>query len=151
FEDLAAYFGNAFNLTGAGEPERLDGIQTTPNLFRLLGAQPALGRDFDAAEGLPDTAQVVILSYGLWQRKFGGDAAVVGQSIRIDDKPYLVAGVMPQGFQFPRGDTQLWTPIQFPRAKSGPDGRNVWFLRVVGRLKQGVAWQQAEKQVQTIA
>src|SRR6185369_356615 len=123
----------------------------TPNLFPLLGVKPAIGRTFNNDEGLPGKEQVTILSYGLWQRKFGGNPAIVGSSIRINDQPFLVAGVMPQGFQFPRGDTQLWMPIQFPRTESGPAGRNVRFLRVVGRLKPGVVWQQAENQVRTIA
>lgn len=151
FEDLAAYYGNAFNLTEDGEPERLDGIQNTPNLFRLLGVQPLLGRWFTAAEGLPGQTQVTILSYGLWQRRFGGNPGIIGRSIRINDQPYQVVGVMPQGFQFPRGDTQLWFPIQFARTESGPSGRNVHFLRVVGRLKDSVPWQLAEQEVQTIS
>src|SRR2546421_3262653 len=68
FEELAAYAGNAFNLTGVGEPERLDGIGATPNLFSLLGARPALGRWFEPREGFPGQTRVTILSYGLWQR-----------------------------------------------------------------------------------
>jgi predicted permease len=151
FEDLAAYFGNAFNLTGEGEPERLDGIQATPNLFPLLGVQPLLGRWFNAAEGLPGNLQRTILSYGLWQRRFGGNPNIVGQSIRINDQPHEVVAVMPEGFQFPRGDTQLWIPIQFPRVESGPNGRGVHFLRVIGRLKPDVTWQRAEQEVQTVA
>ena len=151
FEDLAAYFGNAFNLTGEGTPERLDGIQATPNLFSVLGVKPALGRWFNSSEGLPGQSQVTILSHGLWKRKFGGNPQIVGQSIVINDQPYVVAGVMPEGFQFPRGDTQLWIPIQFPRAQSGSAGRNVHLLSVVGRLKPLIGRQQAETQVQTIA
>ncbi|HYR90638.1 MAG TPA: ABC transporter permease [Terriglobia bacterium] len=151
FEDLAGYFGNAFNLTGEGIPERLDGIQATPNLFSLLGVQPALGRWFNSSEGLPGQSQVAILSYGLWRRRFGGNPQVVGQSILINDQPHVVVGVMPEGFQFPRGDTQLWIPIQFPRTQSDAAERNVHFLRVVGRLKPLIGWQQAESQVQTIA
>ena len=151
FEDLAGYYGNAFNLTGDGEPERLDGIQSTPNLFPLLGVQPMLGRWFNADEGLPGQSQVTILSYGFWQRRFGGNPGIVDQSIRIDDKPYQVVGVMPKGFQFPRGEIQLWIPTQFPRTESGPNGRNVHFLKVVGRLKPGVSQEQAAIEVQTIA
>jgi len=71
--------------------------------------------------------------------------------LRIDDESYQVVGVMPEGFQFPRGDTQLWMPLQFPRSASNADGREVRFLRVVGRLKPGISWQQAEEQVQTIS
>src|SRR5262249_11786278 len=151
FQDLAAYVGNAFNLTGAGEPERLHGFEITPNLFPLLGVHPALGRLFESREGLPGQAAVTILSYGLWRRRFGGNPNVIGQLVRIDDQQYQIVGVMPEGFQFPRGDTQLWMPTQFPRGQSDANGRNVRFLRVIGRLKPGVVWQQAENQVQTIS
>jgi predicted permease len=151
FEDLAAYAGNAFNLTGSGEPERLDGFGTTPNLFPLLGVRPKLGRWFESRDGLPGQAAVTILSYGLWQRRFSGNPNIIGQLIRIDDEPYQVVGVMPEGFQFPRGDTQLWMPFQFQRGQSDADGRSQRFLRVVGRLKPGVAWQQAESEVKTIS
>jgi predicted permease len=151
FEDLAAYLGNAFNMIDGGEPERLDGIQATPNLFSMLGVRPALGRWFDSKEGLPGQAPVTILSYGLWERRFGGDPNIIGRSIRIDDQSYQVVGVMPEGFQFPRGDTQLWMPIQFARTESGPGGRNVHFLKVAGRLRQGASWEQAESEVRTIS
>lgn len=151
FESLAGYYGNAFNLTGEGEPERLDGIQTTPNLFPLVGVQPLVGRWFNDSEGLPEHSEVTILSYGLWQRKFGGDLKVAGRTVVIDDRRFVIVGVMPKGFQFPREDTQLWTPVQFTRQQSDATGRNVHFLKVIGRLKPAIPWQQAESQVRTIA
>jgi predicted permease len=150
FEDLAAYFGNAFNFTGQGQPERLDGVRATPNLFSVLGLRPFLGRSFLPSEGGPGDNGFVILSHALWQRRFGSDAGVIGRSISLNGQPHIVVGVMPQGFQFPREDTQLWTPVAFPPAAS-TRSRDVHFLRVVGRLRPDRSWTQAQTELATIA
>lgn len=121
FDDLAAYFGNAFNLTAQGRPERLDGVHVMPNLFSLLGIRPFLGRSFLPSEGTPGNAGVAILSHALWQRRFGDDVNVIGRSIVLNRQPHIVVGVMPKGFQFPREDTQLWTPVTFSTATRSSD------------------------------
>jgi predicted permease len=150
FEELAAYFGDAFNLTGHGTPERLDGIHSTPNVFSLLGVRPLLGRSFLPSEGTPGNTGVVILSHALWQRRFGGDTGVIGRSIVLNRQRHVIVGVMPQRFQFPREDTQLWAPVAFAPSTSA-SSRDVHFLRVVGRLKVDTSWIQARAEFDTIA
>lgn len=149
FDGLAAYSGNAFNLTGQGRPERLDGVQVTPNLFSVIGVDPVLGRAFLSPEGTRGNRGFVILSHGLWQRRFGGDVSIVGRAILLNGESHVVVGVMPKGFQFPREETQLWTPVAYSAADTPT--RNRRFLRVVGRLKVGRSWTQAQSEFDTIA
>jgi hypothetical protein len=97
-DGLAAYSGNAFNLTGQGRPERLDGIQVTPNLFSVIGVEPVLGRAFLPSEGARGTTGFVILSHGLWQRRFGGDVDVVGRAVVLNGQP-IAARSLPNIWQ----------------------------------------------------
>ena len=150
FQSLAAYLNAFVNLTGSGTPERLEGMQVTPNLFSTLGIEPLVGRGFTAPEGSPGRTTVAILSYGLWQRRFGGDRAIVGQTIRLDGQPHQVIGVMPRGFQFPREGIQLWTPIDI-RAGWGVRSRNTFYLSVVGRLKPKVSVERANAELEAVA
>jgi putative ABC transport system permease protein len=150
FESLAAYFNSFINLTGAGTPERLVAAQVTPNLFPTLGVEPLVGRWFVAPEGLQGQSAVAILSYELWQRRFGGDRGIVGQTIRLDGQPHLVVGVMPRRFQFPREGIHVWTPVDY-RAGTGVQGRDGFFLVVVGRLKPDVSMEQANTELETVA
>ena len=92
----------ALNLTGSGEPERLSAAGITGNYFQALGAKPLLGRTFVLENEKPGNDQVVMLSYALWQKRFGGDPAIVGKTIALDGKAREVIGVMPQHFNFPR-------------------------------------------------
>jgi predicted permease len=149
FDSLAAYVNGFVNLTGAGTPERLVAAQVTPNLFPTLGVDPLLGRWFAAPEGSPGQSAVAILSYGLWQRRFGADRRIVGQTIRLDGQPHLVVGVMPRGFQFPREGVHVWTPVDF-RAGAGVQARGVFFLSVVGRLKPNVSVEQANTELDAV-
>ena len=100
----------SFNLTGAGEPERFDGERVSANLFSLLGVEPQLGRAFTADEDKPGS-RVVILSHRIWQRRFGGDATIIGRALNLNGEAYTVVGVMPRSFQFPTQRDQLWVPI----------------------------------------
>jgi len=150
FKSLAAYVTTFVNLTGSGTPERLEAIQVTPNLFPTLGVEPLVGRSFTTPEGAPGRTTVAILSYGLWQRRFGGDRAIVGQTIRLDGQPHLVIGVMPRRFQFPRDGIQLWTPIDI-RAGWGVQSRGTFFLSVVGRLKPNVSVEQANAELESVS
>ena len=150
FESLAAYVTNFLNLTGAGTPERLVSAMVTPNLFPTLGVEPLVGRGFVAPEGSPGQTAVTILSYELWQRRFGGDRGIVGQTIRLDGQPHMVVGIMPRHFQFPREGVQLWTPVDY-RAGAGVQGRDGFFLVVVGRLKPDVSVEQANTELKTVA
>ncbi len=121
----------------------------TPNLFPTLGVDPLVGRWFVTPEGAPGQTGVVVLSYGLWQRRFGADRGIVGQTIRLDGEPHLVVGVMPRGFQFPRQDVQLWTPVDI-RAGWGVRSRGTFFLYVVGRLKPNVSVEQANAELEAV-
>src|ERR1044071_5627620 len=121
YQQIAAFTDFRFNLTGAGEPEDLAVQMATPELFKVLGVDPILGRTFlpdDAEEGKPP---VTVLSYGLWQRRFGGQPSVIGQAITLNDDKYTVIGVMPPTFQFhiqQRSGTgrpaELWTILPMP-------------------------------------
>jgi len=113
FEGMAAITDDSFNLTGAGDPERFEGQRVSANLFPLLGVEPHIGRVFTAAEDQAGANHVVLLSYGLWQRRFGGDASIVGKPLTLNGESYIVTGVMPPRFQFPTSDDQVWVPIVF--------------------------------------
>lgn len=150
FENLAAYLNGFVNLTGAGTPERLAAVQVTPNLFATLGVDPIVGRWFMRPEGSPGQTAVAILSYGLWQRRFGADRGIVGRTILLDGQPHVVVGVMPRGFQFPREGIQVWTPIDY-RAGAGAQARSNFFLSVVGRLRPNVSLEQANTELAAVA
>ena len=116
---MAAWSTGQANLTGNGDPERVGAGQVTANIFQALGAVPMLGRGFrEGEDATGDGAAVVLLGHGLWQRRFGGDPALVGKTIQLDGRSFEVIGVMPQGFRLPtdfREDfaepTELWTPL----------------------------------------
>ena len=101
FQDMAATFNGNFNLTSDGEPERIDGATITSNLMSVLGVSAQLGRTFQADDDEHQDRSVVLISDGLWKRRFGADRSVVGRTITIDEVPHTVVGVMASGFQFP--------------------------------------------------
>ena len=149
FTDVAALSnkGWAANLTGRGEAERLQGFQVSANLFSLLGAAPRQGRAFVEDEDRPGGNHVVILSNELWQRRFGGDPQIVGQTITLNGDSYTVVGVMPEDFRF-FTKTELWTPMAFtPTDENDPAG----YLEVIGRRKPDVSFAQASTEVETIS
>jgi putative ABC transport system permease protein len=151
FEHLAAAISIpvSSNLTSSGEPERISGAAITTNYFQALGIKPALGRDFIVEEEQAGQGQVVILSHHLWQRRFGGDKAILNQPLTLDGKSYTIIGVMPPAFRFP-SNAQMWTPLSFdafPEMKV----RKAHFLRPIGRLKPGVSIQQAQAEMDLIA
>jgi putative ABC transport system permease protein len=111
FENIAAYFtGPPLIMPGSDRPEVFEGARVTPTLFPLLKVQPLIGRTFTPEEETIDHALVVLLSQGLWQRRFGSNPAVVGQQITLSDKSYTIVGVMPASFKFPTDRTELWVP-----------------------------------------
>jgi predicted permease len=148
FEGMAALAEGSFNLSGVGEPERFDGRRVSVNFFSLLGVEPQVGRAFTPEEDKPGT-RVVILSYGMWQRRFGGDPGVVGRAINLNGESYTVVGVMPGNFQFPTRKDQLWVPIAFAADEAAQRGSH--YLEVIARLKPGVTLQQARVEMKTIA
>lgn len=149
FEGMAAMTDTSFNLTGTGDPERLEGRAVSTTLFPLLGVEPQIGRVFTAAEDQPGSERVVLISYGLWQRRFGGDASVVGKTLTLNGASYTVVGVMPARFQFPTADDEAWVPIAF--SKEDAANRNRHYLQVVARLKPGITLPQAQAEMSTIA
>ena len=145
----ASSFSGSFNLTGEGNPEEIPGDFVTANLFSVLGARPALGRDFSASDDIPGAPRVVILSQGLFRRRFGSDPQIIGKRIWLNYEKYDVIGVMPRGFQFPDRDPQLWAPVQFTPAQLANHGNH--HLRVVARLKPGVSLKVANANLAAIA
>ena len=148
FADLAAWRVTDVNVTESAAPERVLGAATTANLLPLLGVRPMLGRTMTVDEEGPGHS-VVVLSYGLWQRRLAGDPAIVGRAIRMSGERFTVIGVMPRGFHFPDAGTEFWVPIAF-RAQQ-LTGRNSHYLRVIGRLRDDVSWASVREDMTTIA
>jgi len=150
FESLAAYEGGEFALTGNGDPEVVPGAIITFNYFNVLGREALLGRSFSAQEDTPGNNNVAVLSYSLWQRRFGGNPNIVGQSINLDSNPTTVVGIMPPDFDFPdpaeragsSGHVQLWVPKGL-----NPQEASSWNLLPVGRLRPGVTPDDAQKEI----
>lgn len=136
-----------FNLTGDGPPERLEGARTTADLPQVLSVQPLLGRVFTEDERRRD-AHVAILSYRLWQRRFGGDAAIVGRKIPLNGEPFEVIGIMPPEYRYPSAQFELWTPLYIPPDEF-VDGANYQYI-AVGRLKPGVGVARARGEMAAI-
>ena len=155
FERVSSYHGGDFIMTGRGEPERLQGVVVTTDLFPLLGVQPELGRTFLPDEDKPtETGRVVVISHSLFQRRFGGDPSIINQAITLDGIRFTVVGVMPRSFEFPiqNDPVELWTTIAGDASGSEPvtGQRGAHFLRVIGRLKSGVSPEQAQAEMSTI-
>jgi putative ABC transport system permease protein len=142
FAALGAYTWASAVFSG-DTPERVGGRAVTPNLFPLLGAQPALGRQFTAEEGDNGAPVVLILSDGLWRRRFGADPSVIGRSIALSSGPATVVGVMPPTFR-PFSDEQYWRPLQLGASDLEPRGRSIM---TIGRLKPGVTPEQAQAEM----
>ncbi len=152
FETLAVMKPWQPAISGPAEPERFEGQQLGADYFRVLGVQPALGRNFDTADDRPHGPRVVILSDALWRRRFGGDATIVGRQITLDDTGFTVIGVMPAGFENVLAPSaEIWSPLQYDPTLP-PDGRE-WghHLRMIGRLRDGVSQEQARSELATIA
>jgi predicted permease len=150
FERMAAFRPQGYILTGGSEPERIFGARVSADLFPLLGVAPALGRTFLHEEDQIGGPRAVILSHGLWQRRFGSDATLIGKSLTLDGESFTVVGVMPPGFQFPpQRQNELWANVPFD---ANDLNRRGWRpLGVIARLKSGVSADQATAELKTIA
>jgi putative ABC transport system permease protein len=144
-ELFASYTFRRAVVTGTGDPEQLIVVRATPELFGVVRSEPVAGRLFAATE---EQAAVVVLSYGLWQRKFGGNPSAVGQLLRLDSVPYTIIGVLPPSFQFPARDLDAWVPLQPSAEERSSDA---FWLETVGRLKPGVSLAQAQQEMTAIA
>lgn len=149
FRDVAGFYtGDGVTVTGSERAERLTGALITPGFFRVLGVDAAEGRTFLDEEGQPGREHVVVLSYGLWQRRFGGDPTRLGQNLEIDGVSHTVVGVMPRGFRFDQ-EADLWRPLVVDPADPGSRGGR--YIRVLGRLAPGVSIDQAKQAVSLLA
>jgi putative ABC transport system permease protein len=141
FSSLALAQSIRVGLSGSNGqlPEKLNSALFSWDLLRTLGVQPALGRDFMQSDDSPAANGTVLLSWGLWKRRFGGDPAILNQTIELDAQPYTVIGVMPAWFDFPSPSTQILTPVYHDMPEEQMTAFNQHMFRVVGRLKPGVS------------
>src|SRR5215211_5620998 len=149
FEGIGAHGPQDINLTGDGEPERLNGELVTANVFSILGVEPMLGRAFLPDEDIQGQHRVVVLSERLWQRRFNRDPSIVNRNITLNSEAFTVVGVMPRGFFYPERETELWIPWAMEPEQAS--GRGDQYLRLIGRLKAGTTLQQGNADVQSIA
>jgi predicted permease len=152
FSGLAAMDAwHDYTFTGQGLPEHVMGMRVSATFFQLLGVAAAQGRTFLPGEDQPGREHEVILSYGLWQRKFSADPAIVGKTVDIDGQTRTVIGVMPASFNLWIFGAQAWTPLVFTSKELSPEGRNSRSFFVIGRLAQGVTLQEAQAEMSTLA
>jgi putative ABC transport system permease protein len=147
FQGMAGVRERNVNLTGVGEPEEIRAASVSVNFFQLMGVNPARGRGFSAEEEQPGKDRIVVLSHGLWQRRFGGDPGILNKNISLNGESHVVAGVAPPGFQFPE-KTEIWAPLA-PNEQMRA-ARSIFWLPVVGRLKPGVTRAQAQAEMDLI-
>ena len=154
FAAVAGFTQQPYNLTGTDTPEQLQVEMVSASYFPLLGVDAAIGRTFTAEEDrVPETNLAALLSYGLWQRRFGGDAQVIGKTIELDKHVFTVVGVLPPGFRGQQGTADAWvTMMAAPllRFKQSLTAHNTYWLQVIARLKDGVTPQQAQAELQRI-
>ncbi len=147
FEEVAAYATGATNLTGGGEPERITGTWVSSGFFPVLGVPPVLGRTFTAEDDTPDPVRVVVVSHGLWQRRFASNPNIIGQQVSLNGINRTIIGVMPRGFQFDHKEVEMWLPLGLDRANLNPGDRS---YNAIGRLKAGVTLEQARPQMNNL-
>ncbi len=139
------------NLTGRGDAERLNGTRVSANLFETLGVKAAVGRTLESEDDRPGAPSVVVMTYGLWQRRFGSDSTLVGRSLELNGATYTLVGILPPNFFFPIPEAELAVPL-VPDADPWRQNRNtVNFLRLVGRTRQGVPSKRAEAEMNALA
>ncbi|HEX6202124.1 MAG TPA: ABC transporter permease [Thermoanaerobaculia bacterium] len=148
FAAMAAFSRRNLALNAAGsEPERISGAAVAESFFRVFAVEPALGRGFTAEEDRPGGDPVIVLGHDLWQRRFGGDPAVLGRTVTVDGAARRVAGVMPAGFAFP-SEVEAWVPLQLEIV---PEERGAHYVGVIARLGEGVPLERAQAEMSGIA
>ncbi|MBV9926979.1 MAG: ABC transporter permease [Acidobacteria bacterium] len=148
FEQMAAYGYAGLSLSAGGDPVPVTGAAVSPDFFSVLRTQAARGRTFSQDEEQPGREQVVVLGHGLWQRAFGANPNVIGQTVTLNSRPYNVVGVMPAGFEFP-AEAELWVPLAWDAEER--QTRSIHDYLVVARLKQGASLEQARAEMSTIS
>ncbi|MBZ5623008.1 MAG: ABC transporter permease [Acidobacteriia bacterium] len=160
FSALSLFGAAAMNLTGQGEPERLDALRVSANLFSLLDVQPERGRAFLPGEDVPGRGGVVLLSHDFWVRRFGGEPSILNRAIALDGRPYVVAGILPAGFLFPTGKQfhpllplppriDVWVPLELSAPEIMQTG--TFNFGVIGRLRPGISPERAEQQLDAVS
>lgn len=139
------------NLTGQGDAEQLSGVRVSANLFQTLGVNAVLGRTLEPEDDQPGGPSVVVMSHGLWQRRFGGDRSIIGKQLVLNDTSYTLVGILPANFLFPVPDAELAVPL-IPEADPWRFNRNtVNFLRMVGRIAPGSTLEEAQAEMNALA
>jgi putative ABC transport system permease protein len=141
---LAAVAPGTVNLTGRGDPQQVLAFRVSGDYFSVLGVAPQLGRLLTRDDDVPNGGKVIALSYGLWQRRYGGDPKIVGQALIVDGEPFTVASVMPASFNYPAG-AEAWVPLALPARFQGNN-----FLRLIGRMKPNVTVPQASDDLRAV-
>jgi len=150
-DSLSAIANWSANVTGQGDAERLNGVRVSANLFETLGVGAALGRTLEPEDDRPGAPPAVVMTFGLWQRRFGGDSSLVGQPLEINGASYTLVGILPSTFFFPLPEAELAVPL-VPDADPWRQNRNtVNFLLLVGRTRQGVPAERAEAEMTALA
>ena len=151
FEQIAAYDTLGFNLTGAGDAERVDGAVVASSFFSLLGVAPESGRTFLPNEERPGEDGVIVLSHRFWSRRFGADRQAIGRTIVLDGTPVQIIGVMPASFAFPNETVDLWKPLLLDAEAVSANNRGSHGFSVVARMKRGVTLAQAKADLDGVA
>jgi predicted permease len=149
FDSWGAFRGLSVALTGANEPQRLEGAVITADVLTALGVKPMIGRAFSAADDREGADGTVLLSYRLWQSSFGGDDGVIGRSVLLDGVPHTIVGVMSRDFYFPTATATLWTPMRFAAVEF--QDRNDNYLHSIARLRAGVSIEAAGAELDVLA
>jgi putative ABC transport system permease protein len=156
FAEIASFTDLSLNLTGQGEPLRVQAARVSASLFPLLGVEPLHGRAFSQNEDHVGSNNVAILNYALWQSHFGSDSEIIGKVVRLDDRPYTVVGVMPARFEFPyNGGTfarapELWVPLALTDQEKSIRASDLQY-GVIGRLRPGISLAEAQADIEAVA
>ncbi|HEX8091945.1 MAG TPA: ABC transporter permease, partial [Blastocatellia bacterium] len=149
-QDMVAFAEIGVNLSQDGDPERMQGVRISANAFRMLGVNAAIGRGLVSEDDKQTSERVVVLTHGLWQRRFGSDPGVVGKTLTFNNDNYTVVGVLPPEFVFPRSRAEVGFPL-VPDGDSRRSNRGTAFLRVIARLKPGITPERARADLDGIA
>jgi putative ABC transport system permease protein len=149
FDAMSAYAGGGYTLTGSELPERFNGLRVSANFFQVLRVKPLLGRAFLPEEEEAGRNRVVVLSYGLWQRRFGADPNLLGKGVSLNGESYAVVGVLPPDFRF--APAELYTPLTFASEDVSDLARGSHFLQVIARLRAGTTVAQAKTEMENLS
>ena len=150
FDEQALYRRQGYTLSGEGTADRLRAVIATPSFYRIAGVQPIRGRIFRDDEGEEGQNRKILLGYGMWQQRFGGDPSIVGRMLRLSGQPYEIVGVMPQGFRYLWDDIDLYVPAAFTAREKSDDSRHSNNWTMIGRLKPGMTLTQAQEQLDAL-